>query len=108
MMAEREVIRSVFKDKYFDLRIYRWMVEEVSLLKLIFGIGYLICFPLCIWTPIPIVLLFFTSFILVVIGGIDHIIIGSRLRLILRILWDDYKIEVSQQELVETCRDLIK
>ena len=109
MMAEREVIRSVFKDKYFDLRIYRWMVRKKASLFVLFGgafVGSIVRAFMHDFNYIQV--WFWVSFPLVVLGGIDHIIIGRRTRLILRILKDQYGIEINQSELIETCRDLIK
>lgn len=102
-------IRSVFKSKYFDLRVWRWLSKHWKwLLPFGLSLGSFLLGMVVYGNYKPFIVWFITAFAVVAIGGIDHIIVGMRLRLILRILWDDYKIEVSQQQLVETCRDLIK
>jgi len=106
---ERPVVRATFMVKYFDLGIYRWLVANKHLTLSFLGLWFFWSLVLCFLDRYLLIQLWFWfSFPLVVVGAIDHIIIGFRLRLILRVLDDDYGIEVSQEELVETCRDLIK
>ena len=110
-MTDREMViaRAAFRAKYFDLGIYRWMVRNKHLVLPFLGIWFFWSIVLCfLGRYLLIQVWFWFSFPLVVLGGIDHMIIGFRLRLILRILEDVYRIEIPQEELIETCRDLIK
>ena len=107
-IKQRGDVRWVFYEKYFDLGIYRWMVRKKASLFVLFGgafVGSIVRAFMHDFNYIQV--WFWVSFPLVVLGGIDHIIIGRRTRLILRILKDQYGIEINQSELIETCRDLI-
>ncbi len=102
------IIRRVFKENYFDLHVYRFLVFYRQLVYLIFGGWFVVGIAFAFMGFFDILLpWFYTSFAIVVAGGIDHIIIGSRLRLILRILEDKHGINITQNELMEICGDLI-
>lgn len=106
---QKKTVRKVFKDTYWDLRIYRWMVKKKKAFLLTMGVAFGIGLTCLVFGDhVPITVAFFVAFPLVVLGGIDHQIIGARLKRMIDILKTYHNIEVGREELVEACRDLLK
>ena len=106
MELERR-IKDVFKEKYFDLGIYRWINRNIKTLKLWFGISFVavlsIAFmgqswPLAFWA--------FAFIGTIGLGGLDHFIIGISFKRILNKLKSE-KIYLSLPGLLETCSEIL-
>lgn len=110
-MTQQEMhtrIREVFSATYFDLGIYRWTYRNLGTLKswmtwtlimvLILALG-----GINLWIPAA----WFFAFIAIIwLCGIDHFIIGLRIRKMLRILADE-NIEINYHYLLYICADLL-
>ena len=104
--TEIKRIREVFVDEYKDLGIYRWLNRNKKILKGSFGISFIAVlsiailgqsWPLAIWS--------FVFIGTITLGGLDHVIIGLRLRRILNILKSE-GITISLPGLLELCSDV--
>jgi hypothetical protein len=108
-MTQLEInrIKKVFSEEYFDLKIYRWMNRNKKLLKALFGISFIAVFSIALmgqsW---PIAFWFFAFFGAITLGGIDHFVIGLRLKRIIKKL-DSEGISVGLVELLDICSDIV-
>lgn len=106
MELERR-IKDVFKEKYFDLGIYRWLNRNSKTLKLWFGISFIAVLSIALmgqsWP------LAFWSFIFIgtiSLGGLDNFIIGISLKRILNKL-ESEKIHLTLPGLLKTCSEIL-
>ena len=99
-------IREVFVDEYKDLGIYRWLNRNKKVLKASFLISFVVVFSIAVlgqsW---PITFWAFTFIGAITLGGLDHVIIGLRLKRILSILKSE-GITISLPGLLELCSDI--
>lgn len=108
-MTQLEItrIKKVFSEEYFDLGIYRWMNRNQKLLKASFGISFVAVFSIALmgqsW---PMAFWAFAFIGILFIGGVDHFIIGLRLKKIINKL-ESQDIKIGLTELLETCSDII-
>jgi hypothetical protein len=108
-MTQLEInrIKNVFKDGYFDLGIYRWMNRNQKLLKASFGISFVAVFSIALmgqsW---PMAFWAFAFIVIITAGGLDHFIIGLRLKRILKKL-ESQDIKIGLTELLGICSDII-
>lgn len=107
-MTQLEInrVKKVFKDEYFDLGIYRWMNRNKKILKSSFLISFIAVLSIAImgqsW---PLAIWAFAFIGTIMAGGIDHFIIGLRLRKMLIILKEE-EIDISQSLLLDLCSDI--
>jgi hypothetical protein len=106
MELERR-IKDVFKEKYFDLGIYRWLNRNKKNLKLWFSISFVavlsIAFmgqswPLAFWA--------FAFIGTISLGGLDNFIISLSFRRILNKL-ESEKIHLTLPGLLKTCSEIL-
>ena len=108
-MTQLEInrVKKVFSEEYFDLGIYRWMNRNQKLLKASFGISFVAVFSIALmgqsW---PMAFWAFAFIGIITAGGLDHFIIGLRLKRILKKL-ESQDIKIGLTELLETCSDII-
>jgi len=108
-MTQLEInrVKKVFSEEYFDLGIYRWMNRNQKLLKSSFGISFVAVFSIALmgqsW---PMAFWAFAFIGIITAGGLDHFIIGLRLKRILKKL-ESQDIKIGLTELLETCSDII-
>ena len=108
-MTQLEInrVKKVFSEEYFDLGIYRWMNRNQKLLKASFGISFVAVFSIALmgqsW---PIAFWAFAFIGIITAGGLDHFIIGLRLKRIIKKL-ESQDIKIGLTELLETCSDII-
>ena len=101
-------IRAVFSETYFDLGIYRWTYRNLGVLKPWFSYSLVMVLILALggislWIPAA----WFFAFILIIwLCGIDHFIIGLRIRRMLKKL-EAENIVVSYHYVLYICRDLL-
>lgn len=101
-------IREVFKATYFDLGIYRWTYRNLGTLKPWFSWTLVLFLILALgginlWVPAA----WFFAFILIIwLCGIDHFIIGLRIRRMLKIL-EKENIVVNYRYILYICQDLL-
>jgi hypothetical protein len=104
--TEIKRIREVFVDEYKDLGIYRWLNRNKKILKGSFGISFVAVLSIAIlgqsW---PLAIWAFAFIGATMAGGIDHFIIGLRLRKMLIILKEE-EIDISQSLLLDLCSDI--
>ena len=107
-MTQLEInrVKKVFKDEYFDLGIYRWMNRMKNWLKPFFAITFVAVLSMALtWSPWPITYWAFAFIGTIALGGLDHVIIGLRLKRILSILKSE-GITISLPRLLELCSDI--
>jgi len=108
-MTQLEInrVKKVFSEEYFDLGIYRWMNRNQKLLKASFGISFIAVLSIAImgqsW---PMAFWAFAFIGIITVGGLDHFIIGLRLKRIIKKL-ESQDIKIGLTELLETCSDII-
>jgi hypothetical protein len=108
-MTQLEInrVKKVFSEEYFDLGIYRWMNRNQKVLKASFGISFVAVFSIALmgqsW---PMAFWAFAFIGIITAGGLDHFIIGLRLKRILKKL-ESQDIKIGLTELLETCSDII-
>ena len=108
-MTQLEInrVKKVFSEEYFDLGIYRWMNRNQKLLKASFGISFVAVFSIALmgqsW---PMAFWAFAFIGIITAGGLDHFIIGLRLKRIIKKL-ESQDIKIGLTELLETCSDII-
>ena len=108
-MTQLEInrVKKVFSEEYFDLGIYRWMNRNQKLLKASFGISFVAVFSIALmgqsW---PMAFWAFAFIGVITAGGLDHFIIGLRLKRIIKKL-ESQDIKIGLTELLETCSDII-
>ena len=104
--TEIKRIREVFVDEYKDLGIYRWLNRNKKVLKASFGISFVAVLSIAIlgqsW---PLAIWAFAFIGTIMSGGIDHLIIGLRLKKMLAIL-EEEGIEISLPLLLDLCSDI--
>ena len=100
-------IQQVFKEQYSDLGIFRWMNRNKQSLKVLFGTSFIISlivafggnsWPIAYWA--------FAFIGLITLGGIDHFLIGIKLKRILNTL-DKEGISISLSTLQDICKDIM-
>ena len=105
--TEIKRIREVFVDEYKDFGIYRWMNRNKKVLKASFGIGFVAVLSIAIlgqsW---PLAIWAFAFIGIVAAGGIDHFIIGFKLKKILTTLGSE-GIDISPATLLDLCSDIL-
>lgn len=107
-MTQLEInrVKKVFKDEYFDLGIYRWMNRNKKILKSSFLISFITVLSIALmgqsW---PLAFWAFGFIGTIALGGLDHVIIGLRLKRILSILKSE-GITISLPGLLELCSDI--
>lgn len=100
-------IKEVFLENYYDLGIYRWLNRNKNSLKLIFGISFIGVFSLAlVWSSIPIAVWAFLFIGTIFFGGVDHFIIGLRLKKIIVEL-ESEGIHVSLPGLLSICAEVL-
>ena len=108
-MTQLEInrVKKVFSEEYFDLGILRWMERNKKLLKASFGISFVAVLSIALmgqsW---PMAFWAFAFIGIIAAGGLDHFIIGLRLKRILKKL-ELQDIKIGLTELLETCSDII-
>lgn len=106
MELERR-IKEVFKEKYFDLGIYRWLNRNIKNLKLWFGISFIAVLSIALmgqsW---PLAFWAFTFIGTISLGGLDNFIIGLSLKSILKKL-ESEKIHMTLPSLLKTCSEIL-
>lgn len=99
------IIRTIFRDEYRDIKFYRFLVRNKSLILSFFGLWFALGLVLALFSIFkPLVAWFFLFFATVVIGAVDHIIIGNSISRVLKILKKEYGIEITKTELLEVCK----
>ena len=108
-MTQLEIkrVKKVFNEEYFDLGILRWMERNKKLLKASFGISFIAVLSIAImgqsW---PLAIWAFAFIGLITAGGVDHFIVGLRLKRIIKKL-ESEDINIGLIQLLETCSDII-
>ena len=108
-MTQLEInrVKKVFSEEYFDLGIYRWMNRNQKVLKASFGISFVAVFSIALMGQSWSMAFWAFAFIgIITSGGLDHFIIGLRLKRILKKL-ESQDIKIGLTELLETCSDII-
>lgn len=108
-MTQLEInrVKKVFSEEYFDLGIYRWMNRNQKVLKASFGISFIAVLSIALlWSSWPLTIWAFAFIGIITAGGLDHFIIGLRLKRILKKL-ESQDIKIGLTELLETCSDII-
>jgi len=100
------IVRSIFKEYYFDLGILRWANRNKELLKAIFFIWFVISFLLALLEPWCIVPWAFSFIALITIIGIDHFIIGVSFNRMISAL-RSRGISMSRLYILYICDDLL-
>ena len=104
--TEIKRIREVFVDEYKDLGIYRWLNRNKKILKGSFGISFVaVLFIAILGQSWPLAIWAFAFIGIVAAGGVDHFIIGFKLKKILTIL-EEEGIEISLPLLLDLCSDI--
>lgn len=106
MELERR-IKDVFKEKYFDLGIYRWLNRNSKTLKLWFGISFIAVLSIAImgqsW---PLAFWSFAFIGTIGLGGLDHLIIGISFKRILNKL-ESEKIHLTLPSMLKICDEIL-
>jgi len=106
MELERR-IKDVFKEKYFDLGIYRWLNRNKQALKVLFLMSFVAVFSLALmgqsW---PLAFWAFAFIGTITIGGLDHLIIGLSFKRILNKL-ESEKIHLTLGGLLKICSEIL-
>jgi hypothetical protein len=108
-MTQLEInrVKKVFSEEYFDLGILRWMERNKKLLKASFGISFVAVLSIALMgQSCPMAFWAFAFIGIIAAGGLDHFIIGLRLKRILKKL-ESQDIKIGLTELLETCSDII-
>ena len=107
MTNEEEIIKSTFKEYYWDLGVYRLVNRNKKEIKMFFGLSFIGVFifalmglypPLIVWSVL------FISSIWVV--GVDHFIIGLRFKKILNEL-ENKNIKINLKKLLLVCEEIL-
>lgn len=102
-MSTVETIKTVYANEFRHLYVYKFMYRNQYALKGLYAISFLLtlgyapfnAWPLAYWAA---------AFIgIITLGGIDHFYMGLRFRRILRILRNEYNIDISLQYLLYIC-----
>lgn len=111
-MQEPSIIRAVFQKHHKQHSFYRWLVNNKGWVKPAYAGLYLFLFGRLTADPsenyMGFMYCFFVGFGAIVIGGIDHFMIGVRYRRILDELEDFHEIFIDLSELLDICGDLIQ
>jgi len=105
-ISEVRKIRRVFASDYKDLGIYRWLNRNKKVLKFSFLISFVAVFSVALmgqsW---PIAFWAFAFIGTIALGGLDHVMIGLRLKRILNKL-ESEDIKISLDTLLNICSDI--
>jgi hypothetical protein len=105
--AKIKRIREVFVNEYKDLGIYRWLNRNKKVLKASFLISFVAVFSIAVlgqsW---PLAIWAFAFIGIIAAGGVDHFIIGFKLKKILTSL-ESEGIDISLDTLLDICSDII-
>jgi hypothetical protein len=104
----RTNVERVFEEYYFDLRIYRWMNRNKNFLFTVIGFFFAWGIVTALFGRFAIIQCWFwIVFPLVVLGAIDHFVIGLRIRKILNVLKKYYSTDITKSELLLICKDIL-
>lgn len=102
-----EIIQDCWKQNYWDMGIYRWINRNLARLKNIYAVAFVITITLAFLNILAPVVITAASFIVLIwLGGIDHFIIGRRIRRILAEL-NKQGIILNQIGLMHYCKDIL-
>lgn len=103
-----EIVQRVFRENYRDFKIYRFLNRMKWALPFVFIMGGYYVGRISMGGPYKVFLVsFLVAFVIVTLGYLDKKYIGHRFQKMLRILSEEHSINLSLEELLDVCKDIL-